>query len=166
MGLPPGNWFLNSKQRKLLLKALEEQFGISELPGLVFIQNGKDKVYVINRDVERVPFDRMYVDTLGLYMGAWQVDGFRLSMEGAQLLAPLASKNVVEVDDAQRQSWLKGEDLPSDEEGSRFVIIRHARTADVLGCGKLRPPREGSNDSSAVILNFVPKARRLIVVNE
>ncbi|MBN1275507.1 hypothetical protein JXA12_04425 [Candidatus Woesearchaeota archaeon] len=163
MGLPPGNWFLNSKDRKRLLQALQEQFGVEELPWAVFVQNAKGKVYVVNRDVERVDYESLRIDSIGLYLGAWQADGFRLSMEGSQLLAPIASRNVVEVDGGQRRSWLKGEDLPWQGSGNEFVIVRHG--GDVLGCGKVRQPRVGK-DEGVVLLNYVPKARRLVVVNE
>lgn len=165
MGLPPGNWFMNAKERKKLLRALRVQFGIEELPELVFIQNGKDKVYVITRDVERVPYEKLYVDSLGLYLGGWQADGFRLSMEGSQLLADKASLHIVLFDDELRKLWLKGEDIPWEAEGNNFVLVKHERTGDILGCGKIRQPRDGKKEET-IILNYTPKARRLIVVNE
>lgn len=163
-GLPFGNWILNSKDRKKLKEALREEFGIQELPEGVYIQNGKDKVYLVNRDLERIDFEKLLIDSLGLYLGAWQADGFRLSMEGAQAFAPLITKNVIELDDEQRNAWLKGQDLSWPEKSRNdFVIAKHGK--DVLGCGKIRPPREG-RDEAAVVLNYVPKARRLVVVNE
>ena len=166
MGLPPGNWILNTRDRKRLLQSLQEQFGIRELPwDDAYIQNAKDKVFVINRDLERVPFQRMRIDTLGLYFGTWQADGFRLSMEGAQLVAPYATKNVMALDDEQRARWLKGEDLPWHGDGNEFVIVKHEQTGDTLGCGKKRQPREGK-DEGVLLLNYTPKARRLVVVNE
>jgi NOL1/NOP2/fmu family ribosome biogenesis protein len=166
MGLPPGNWILNTRDRKRLLQTLHDQFGIEELPwDDAYIQNAKEKVFVINRDLERVPYERMRIDSLGLYLGTWQADGFRLSMEGAQLLAPYATKNTVSLDDERRNRWLKGEDLPWHGEGKEFVIVTHEGTGDTLGCGKIRQPREGK-DEDVILLNYTPKARRLIVVNE
>lgn len=164
LGLPVGNWFLNAKDRKKLLASLQDEFGIEELPEGVYIQNGKDKVFLVNRDLERIDFASLFIDAAGLYLGTWQIDGFRLSMEGAQLLAPLAKKNVVDLDDEGRSRWLKGEDVPwPEDDRNAFVIVRHG--SDVLGCGKIRSSRDGKV-GDAVLLNFVPKARRLIVVNE
>ena len=148
----------------MLLRALEEQFGIAELPVGVFVQNAKGKVYVVNRDVERVPYESLFIDALGLYLGGWQADGFRLSMEGSQPLAGSATRGFFVVDDDGRHAWLRGEDLPCALEGSSFLIVVHGRTGDVLGSGKVRQPREGER-GGALVVNFVPKARRLVVVN-
>ncbi len=164
MGLPAGNWVLNSKERKKLRIALNEQFGIDQLPDGVYIQNAKDKIYLITSQLDDIEFEKLLIDSLGLYIGAWQIDGFRLSMEGAQLLAPLVKKNSIELDDTQKNLWFKGLDLPwSDVTRSDFVIVKHKN--DVLGCGKIRKPREGK-DEEATLLNYVPKARRLITINE
>ena len=164
MGLPPGNWFLNSKERKKILQALREQFGVTELPEIVFIQNAKDKVYVINRDIERIPYNSIYIDSLGLYFGSWHIDGFRLSMEGAQLMNERCKENVLTLTDEQKIMWLKGVDIPWEKtDKNYFVIVKHKN--NILGCGKLRKPREGKNEET-YIMNYVPKARRLVVVNE
>jgi NOL1/NOP2/fmu family ribosome biogenesis protein len=164
VGLPPGNWFLNSKERKKLLQVLEEQFGIADLPHLVFIQNAKDRVYVINRDIERIPYDDIYIDSLGLYFGSWHLDGFRLSMEGAQLLGAVVKKNIVTLSDEEKVLWLKGLDIPqADVERNDFVLVKHG--SDVLGCGKFKKAQDDSHELS-LLINYVPKARRLSVVNE
>lgn len=166
MGLPPGNWILNTRDRKRLRQALEDQYGMQGQPEEeVFIQNAKDKVFIATRDLEKVPFQRMRVEAVGLYLGAWQADGFRLSTEGAQLLAPHATKNVVTLDDEQRHEWLQGHNLPWTGEGNEFVIVKHRDTGDVLGSGKVRQPREGK-DEEVTLLNYTPKARQLVVVNE
>ncbi|MBD3209282.1 hypothetical protein GF367_02600 [Candidatus Woesearchaeota archaeon] len=163
MGLPSGNWFLNSKERKQLLQTLQEQFGIDALPAGVFVQNAAGKVALLSRAIDEIPFERLRVDSLGLYLGAWQAEGFRLSIEGSQLFAPMAKRNVVVLGDAQRRAWLKGEDIPWEADENHYVIVRHGD--DVLGSGKIRQPRAGK-DETTIILNYVPKARRLVVVNE
>ena len=165
VGLPSGNVFLNAKERKRLLHVLDRQFGVSSLPEGVFLMNAKQKVYLITRDIDRIPFERLRIDALGLYLGAWQADGFRLSLEGAQLFASQLTKGVVFLDDSQRRDWLKGLDLPwPDVSSSAFVVVRHERTGDVLGSGKFRFDRQSEKDG--LLLNYTPKSRRLIVVNE
>lgn len=163
LGFPPSNRFLNSKERKLLLQSLRSSFGVDDLPDGVYIQNAKDKVFLLNRDIDRVDFEKLFIDSAGLYIGTWQVDGFRLSTEGAQLFASRVVHDIVDLDDVQRSLWLKGEDLvwPLEDTG-RFVIVRHGM--DVLGSGRVRAPRQGEQE--CVLLNYTPKARRLVVINE
>lgn len=169
-GLPTGNRILNSKERKLLLQALEKEFGITSLPEGVYLQNAKDKVFLVNRDLERVDFERLLIDSIGLYMGGWQIDGFRLSMEGAQLLRPLCTKGIIKLNTAQRNNWLTGIDLVWDGEAlsdtSHFVIVTYDKTGDVLGCGKIRQAKEHDDTQQVTLMNFVPKARRLHTINE
>lgn len=161
MSLPKGNYFLNSKQKKILFTTLSEQFGIDKLPEGAYVQNAKKKVYLITQDVADLPLDELYVDALGLYLGAWQLDGFRLSIEGAQLLHPLAKKGVFELSNDERRLWIMGSDLPANERRSDFVIVTFGD--DVLGCGKFRF-KDDRNERT--LLNYTPKARRLIVINE
>jgi len=169
-GLPTGNRILNSKERKKLLQALTTEFGISELPEGVYLQNAKDKVFLINRDLENVAFEKLLIDSLGLYMGGWQIDGFRLSMEGAQLLRPHCKKGIITLSTEQRNDWLLGKDLIWDgkdlSDTSYFVIVTYQKTGDVLGCGKIRQAKEGDANAHVTLMNFVPKARRLHVINE
>ena len=154
---------MNSKERKKLLQTLQDQFGIEELPDGAYIRNAKDKVYVVNREIELIPYEKLYIDAIGLYLGAWQIDGFRLSIEGSQWLAPMATKNKIVLSADQRVLWLKGLDLDWEADAPAFVIVTYG--VDVLGCGKIRMPRDGK-DESCLLLNYVPKARRLIVINE
>jgi NOL1/NOP2/fmu family ribosome biogenesis protein len=162
MGLPHSHVILNSKDRKRLLASLNESFGIPALPEGVYIQNAKDKVSLVTRDLERIDFEALVIDSLGLYLGTWQADGFRPSIEGAQLFAPMATKGILDVDDAMRAAWLKGEEIPWTREETGFLLLRHGPTGDILGCGKVRE----TQGKDRVILNYIPKARRLIVVNE
>ncbi|USN45332.1 MAG: hypothetical protein H6502_04730 [Candidatus Woesearchaeota archaeon] len=147
---------LNSKEVKLIFKDLQEKFGVEEkrLP-FVFLKNSKDRIFLVNKEIELVDLDAIRVDLIGLYIGTIQSDGMRLSIEGSQLIAPLASKNVLELTKSQRDEWIKGHDQPFAEEGSRTVIVTYA--GDVLGCGKIK---------NKTLLNYVPKSRRLVVINE
>lgn len=146
---------LNSKDIKELMKLLNEQFGVEEKLDFVFLKNNKDKVYIINREIEELDFEKLWVDSVGLYLGKFHNDGFRPSVEGAQILAPFATKNVIEVSKEQKHEWLKGNDIDLPSSENKFVIVKSED--DVLGAGKVK---------NEVILNSVPKARRLFVVNE
>lgn len=145
---------LNSRAKKNLLQTLNTQFGISELPTLVYLQNNKEKVYVVNRDIEYFPLNNYRIDRMGLYIGKWFSDGFRPSLDGSMLLGPLATKNVIEIDKEQKHTWLKGFTLKFDlPDGFYFVKYNN----DFLSSGKLK---------NKEIQNSISKERRLKVVNE
>lgn len=145
---------LNSKEVKKILKLLEQQFGFREKLEFVFLLNTKDKLYVVNRDIERVELEKLRIDVMGLYFGALMPEGLRLSIEGSQIIGPKAKRNVLEIKDLAFEMWLKGEDFRVDTKLKGFVIVKHSD--DFVGCGKIK---EG------VLMNFVPKSRRLSVVN-
>jgi len=146
---------MNSKEVKNLFLKLKEQFGVEEKPNFVYLINNKEKVYVLNRDIEKIDYESYWIDSAGLYFGTYQKDGFRLSIEGSQILSKLAKKNVLELTKEQKHDWLKGNDVQTDETISRLVIVKSKK--DYFGCGKVK---EG------ILLNAVPKSRRLNIVNE
>ncbi len=145
---------LNSKQTKLIRKALEEQFGIEEKLNYVFMLSTKKKVYVINRDVDKIDLTQLRIDVLGLYFGTMMNDGIRLSIEGSQIVGPIAKKGVFELNYEQFELWLTGEDFSVESDLTGLVIIKHEN--DYIGCGIIK---EGT------LLNHVSKSRRLIVIN-
>jgi NOL1/NOP2/fmu family ribosome biogenesis protein len=144
---------MNSKEKKELHKLVESQFGISFDKEKVFLSTNKEKVYMLNRDLERIDFESLRIDHMGLYVGKFQIDGFRPSIEGSQLLKG-ATKNVLDLKIEQKHAWMRGEDLDvfGDE---RIVLVKSGE--DFLGAGKVSKNR---------LLTGVPKARRLKVVNE
>ncbi len=97
----------------------------------------------------------LLVESLGLYLGTWLVNGeLRLSIEGSQLLGPGATRNVLELGEEEFRRWVCGEDLEKETSLRGFVIIKHG--ADYCGCGKVVvDERRGAT----IIHNYVPKAR-------
>jgi len=146
---------LNSNEIKKINGMIKEQFGC-EIPksDYAFLQNTKEKIYIVSRDVERIGFEKLRIDSMGLYLGTIQPDGFRPSVEGAQIIGKIASKNVVELTQQQKHDWLQGKDLDVEED-NRIVLVKHKE--DFLGSGKIK---------NNVLINSVPKSRRLHVVNE
>lgn len=112
----------------------------------------KNKLYLVSKDINKIDVSTLRVTAVGLYFGEWKNGELRLSIEGAQLVGPLAKKNVVNLSDSEAGDWLKGIDLDKQTEEQGFVIIKHDN--DFLGSGKAKDGK---------ILNFVPKARRLLV---
>lgn len=155
MKIGPNLEVMNSKATKEIMKMIYDQFGIIHKFEFAFTKNSKDKIYVINRDVERISFDKLRIDSAGLYIGTIQPDGFRPSIEGAQLLGKFATKNVIEITLEQKHDWMKGNDIDLPGEEERIVIVKWNN--DFVGAGKIK---------NGKLLNAIPKSRRLIVVNE
>ena len=142
---------LNSKEIKKILDVIKKQFCADFKHDYVFLMNVKNKIYIVNRDIERVDLSKLRVNSYGLYFGEFRGDELRLSVEGSQTIGPLARKNVVELDEKETKNWFKGNDL--DVKHDRvFVILKSGE--DFIGCGKSLGDK---------ILNYLPKIRRLNV---
>lgn len=143
--------FIPTRELKLFFKRIKDQYGkVPEIfEKLAFVQ-GKDKIYVIERDLDKIELENIRINSIGLYIAEVKGGQLRLSIEGAQIIGPTATKNVCEITEEQLKEWFKGQDLKKEGDYSGFVILKCGK--DYVGSGKYR---EG------LILNFVPKARRL-----
>jgi len=145
---------LNSKQVKDLIEKLTEQYGAvpANFKEHGFIR-GKDNIYLITKDLALANLEGLRVNNLGLYIAEYKLEKnqARLSIEGSQIIGPVATKNVCELDIEQRAEWMRGNDIEINGEFSGYVIIKCG--TDFLGTGRYK---EGK------ILNHVPKARRLL----
>tara|TARA_Y100000031_G_C8128663_1_gene341795 strand:- start:20 stop:484 length:465 start_codon:yes stop_codon:yes gene_type:complete len=147
---------LNSKEIKKIHKVLEEQFGYTKKISLAFYRNNQGKIFLMTKDIGQLPLEEYRIDCLGFYLGTETPDGIRLTIEGCQLLGKDATKNVLDITEKDMHSfWLKGEDLEVETELHGFVIVRCGK--DFLGSGKVL--KDGR------VINYVPKSRRLHVVN-
>ena len=145
---------LNSKAVKKIMVELKEQFCFDDKLDYSFLKSKKDKIFILNKEVDFLPHESLRIDALGLYFGKYYNDGFRLSIEGSQLIGPKCSCNVVVLSQEQKHAWFRGEDISLDMENG-FVILKSGD--DFLGCAKVK---------GFVALNSVPKARKLKTVNE
>ena len=143
---------IRSTEKKKILKQLNEQYGITELPFLL-IKFGKEKIrlYSGNLSVEELNVldANLRIENIGLYFAKEQKDGIRLTLDGIQILKNQITKNILEINNKQAQEWLSGNDLLIQEENA-FKIIKNNN--EFLGCGKSTGER---------ITNFVPKERRI-----
>jgi NOL1/NOP2/fmu family ribosome biogenesis protein len=144
---------LASKEKKQLLAQIKDQWNADFKPELVFFINDKQKLYAVHKDIAKIDLSGARINSVGFYFGEQKKGELRLSIEGSQLIGPIAKKNVVEIDDDETLSWMRGEDLDKEVGCSGFVIIKHDK--DYMGTGKCTQDNR--------ILNFVPKARRLIL---
>ncbi len=144
---------LNSRERKHIRQALTEQFGVSEIPDLIyFCLNKKEKVYVINKEVFELPIDHLRLNTFGLYFGMFMKDGFRLSIEGSQIIGPKAKQQIYTMSKRERDDWLKGKDLETKTDDFERLYMLMLFEKDFIGVGKAK---------NGKILNYIPKSRTL-----
>ncbi len=146
---------LNSKSVKEIMKLLQKQWGYEERLGCGFLQKEND-IFLITKDVDKIELNSLNVNSLGLYFAELRHEQLRLSIEGSQIIGKQAKKNVVDTDDSKLRQWLAGEDLELTEiicENNSYAIVRHG--SDFFGCGRIKDGK---------LLNFVPKARRLLVL--
>lgn len=145
---------LNSKDKKHIRQHLTLEFGITSLPDnmVFFCLNKKERVYACNKEIFDVEQESLRVNSFGLYFGTFMPDGFRLSIEGVQLIGHLANKNVFLIDDSQFEAYLKGENLDcfQEEFQKEYVIVKHDN--DFLGVGKVK---------NNIFTNHLPKSRQL-----
>lgn len=142
---------LNKRQIKNILFLIKEQWGAEVGFEHAFLQDKKGKLYIVNRDVGRIDLSRLRVNSIGMYFGLVKGGEIRLSIEASQMIGPYAKKNIVDLDSIQIRQWLAGRDLEYSGNGNGFVLIRSGE--DFFGTGRIKEGR---------ILNFVPKARRLM----
>jgi len=146
--------FLASKDLKQLKQLFEQYWGFTEKLDYFFFQTEKGRIYVVSRDLEKLELTDYKINTIGMYFAEFKKEQLRLSIEGSQIIGPKATKNVLELDEEEMRAWMRGEDLDKETGLKDFAIIKHGN--DFLGTGKCV---EGK------VLNFVPKARRLMVAD-
>ncbi len=140
--------FLNSKERKKFFELLKKNYGYEGPKDHAVYEGGREKYYIISKDIEKIGFENIRIRQGGLYIAQKQKGGLRLSMDGAQILGAYCSKKL-SLDDKQKNDWMRGEEVnKQSEEG--FWIITHNK--DILGCGYVK---------QGWIKNFVPKERRV-----
>jgi len=144
--------YMPSRELKHFCKMIEEQYGkVPTLFDEVAFVRGKERIYAIHRDIDKIDVKNIRMNSIGLYIAEVKNGQLRLSIEGSQLIGPVATKNVCELSKEQLRKWFQGNDIETEGKYEGFVILKHGN--DYVGSGKFK---EG------LILNFVPKARRLL----
>jgi len=144
---------LNGKEKKEILEMLNNQFGIKEVTGIL-LKRGKERIFLYEgnfdeeslRALEKITF----IERVGVYLGKVEKAGIRLSIEGTQILKKGITKNIVELNYEEMQTWMMGHELLKKTPNNGFVIMKY--NEDMLGTGKA---------SVEKITNFIPKSRRL-----
>ena len=143
--------FIKSNQKRDIVRELNEQFGINEIPYLL-IQAGREKMKAFSGSLSKEEIMEISrairVEFIGLYLLKKEQD-YRLSFDATQILSNQLTKNIVDINEEQYNLWIRGYDLDI-ETPTGTVIIRF--NDDFFGCGK---------SSGSKIYNYVPKERRL-----
>ncbi len=88
----------NTREVQSLKKKLIEKFGLALEEEYVYLKNDSERVFIVNRDIDRLPLRNLIIDRYGLYFAELMKNGeIRLSKEGTQLLAQEAQKKSVEL---------------------------------------------------------------------
>ena len=144
---------LNAKEKKKIRGILSDQWGIVDTREFEMLQNEKGRIYIANRSIENVDWNKLRINSIGSYFGEMLDGKMRLSIEGSQLMGPIAKKNVIELSSQDARLWLKGYDLAQgmyQGEIGAFMLVRHQN--DFLGTTKY---------TTTKLLNYVPKERRI-----
>ena len=139
---------LLKKEIRRIIDELRDYYGIKKLElDYLFLQN-KDKVYLISKDFKRLNSKNLRINNLGLYFLNIE-KGFRLSIEGSQIIGKKATKNIYTLNDQELKDWLRGYDLECKEVHG-YQIIKDKN--DFYGIGSA---------SNGKMKNFIPKSRRI-----
>lgn len=145
--------FIKSNEKRKILKELENQYGITELPYLL-IQGGKSRLRAFSGHLSKEEMyllsDLTNVEVIGAYAISRRDNDLRLSFDIITLLKDQITKNIVEISDKQLDEWLHGQDLEIPNIPRGLVTIKHNN--DFVGAGK---------SNTEKIFNYVPKERKL-----
>lgn len=140
---------LNSKEVKEIRQLVQQQWD-AELPEMVFLMNRENRIYATTRGIENVDLESLRIESIGMYFAELMRTELRLSIEGSQLLGPLAKRNVLELSQDEMLDWMRGKDIPTGADSDVFQILKHKEY--FLGSGKIKDGK---------LLNFVSKVRRI-----
>ncbi len=141
---------LNTREIKKILELIKKQWQADFNKNHAFLMNNKNKIFLVNRDISRIDLNSIRINNIGLYFGELNKGMLRLSIEGSQLIGPLAKKNILELNDVEARDYLKGADLDKKTKERGFLIIKH--NDDYLGTGKVNREK---------VFNYTPKERRI-----
>jgi len=127
--------FLNSKEKREIIKSLTETYGFSgALEGALLISQKEKRIYLLS-GAELLPDkadQELRIDKAGLYIGKMLPNGIQLNIEGSQLIGPYSSKHILELDDVHLELFVKGQDFDLSEKEFQSA----AKGSDSEGAGE------------------------------
>jgi len=151
---------LTKQETQEVLEKLNEQFGITQLNGILLTYN-YEKIFLYRGSFTEEQIKKIEkiapIERIGVYLAKFieEKSGnkkLRLSIEGSQIFREQISKNIFDLNEEQMNEWLKGNEINIQipEDKRNFLIMIY--NGEFLGTGKA---------SESKITNFIPKNRRL-----
>jgi len=134
---------------------IERNYGaLPELKDFSIFSSGEDKIWIATKEVFNLK-GTLRTNSMGLYIGKLKRgDKINLSVEGIQLLAKDANKNIVRVDEDNMKRFMRGSDISDFEklncEIENFVLVKYKE--DFVGVGILNEDK---------VKNLLPKSKRI-----
>ena len=159
---------LNNKDVKHIKKRIKDIWDSDIETDYGYLLSEKDKLFIVNKEVAKIEWKNLRLSSIGITIGTYEEKGFRLNVEGSQLIGKHAKKNIVELDEDQIKRWLLGNDLDIDDElrvqidkkikddkldVKEFLLIEN--NGDFYGTGRIKDDK---------ILSFLSKSRKLVDV--
>jgi len=138
------------KEAGSIKKQLQEQWSFEGDLDYVFLMNNKGKIYIVKKEIFDIDDTKVRIDSLGMYFGAIDKGGLRLSIEGSQLVGPHCNKDILTLNKPQKDMWIRGIVIQQKHPNTGYVLIRY--NDDFMGCGKVK-----NNE----LLNYFSKSRKI-----
>ncbi len=139
---------MKNKEIREILKQIENQFNCGIKGEYLFLKNPKsDRVNVTTPNFREIKLENLKINNIGLYFGTIEKDGFRLSIEGTELLDN-PKKNVIVLNDEQFKEYMQGNNLEI-KENPGYKVIKYKKR--LIGTAKL---------SKNTLYNYISKPRR------
>lgn len=143
---------IKTKEKKELLKELEELYGITELPYQLF-RGGKQRVRAFSGTMSKEEILELSgiarVEVIGMYLISQKDAEPRINFDAIPILKNQITKNIFEINEEQYQKWIRGYDL--ELQAPRGTLIIKFKD-DLVGIGKSNGER---------IFNYLPKERKI-----
>ena len=146
---------LNTREIKKIRELCLDYFGYFPEKDYAYLSNEKNKIFIINMEIQKIELSKLRIDKIGLYFAELKDTQFRLSQEGAQLLAIEAHqngqklKNVIELNKEEVEQYFRGNNIPKDLGENKLVLLKYNQ--DIWGCTKYK---------AGIIINFLSKIHR------
>ena len=145
---------LNTREKKDLFKEINEQYGIEKsiLDKYEYLERS-DKIWLTTRCALSKDLSDLKMEGIGMLF-ARRSATLKLTTNAIQLFGKHATKNILELDNADAQNYLRGLDLENISSREKFissyVIVKFGN--DYLGCAIYKDNR---------VKNQLPKQRRI-----
>ncbi len=144
---------MSNEEKREILKEINERFGIpiNVFDDYVFVKSNK-KVWIFGKEASEKNFSGLFVECFGMLFARLDKGRVKPTTNAAQIFGKYATKNVVEIGEAEMYDVLRGLNLYDFECDAKdgYVLLKYKE--HILGVGL----KQGK-----FIKNMIPKARRI-----